>query len=165
MAAACEGEIKWITDYSRISSTTSGLCYSPKYSFSPIPVLMCEAAGEVSTCLTCSHLTGQWCFLDSFLNWVNHSAHRKHSSIVTGQHFKKVREAAFCLREHYANSVVKHIGTVLPFASAVLADSMGAFSLRSEHRGLVLDRERFSCSLCCHMREMSVDLSLNLLFA
>lgn len=47
------------SDYSRVSSTTLGLCYSPKYSFSPIPVWMFEAAGEVSTCLTCSHLTGQ----------------------------------------------------------------------------------------------------------
>lgn len=69
--------------------------------------------------------------------------------------FQEGQGGCFLPREHYANSVVKHIGIVLPFASAVLADSMGAFSLSWEHRGLVLGRERFSCSLCCsHTEEM-----------
>lgn len=64
-------------------------------------------------------------------------------------------QGGFLPREHYANSVVKHIGMMLPFASAELADSMGAFSLCSVHRGLVLGREGFSCSLCCsHTQEM-----------
>lgn len=53
----------------------------------------------------------------------------------------------FLRGEHYANSVVKHIGIALPFASAVLADSIRAFALRLEYRGLVLGRENFSCTL------------------
>lgn len=126
---------------------------------------MCEAAGEVSTCVTCSHSTGQVVF-PRLLPQVSESQRPSETLINSYRSaFQEGQGGCFLPREHYANSAVKHIGIMLPFASAVLADSMGASSPPSEHRGLVLGRERFSCSLCCsHTGNVPVDLSVNLFF-
>lgn len=46
--------------------------------------------------------------------------------------FSKGQGGQFLHGEHYANSAVKRIGIALPFASAVLADSIGASARRLE---------------------------------
>lgn len=145
------------SDYSRVSSTTSGLCYSPEHSFSHcscVDVRGCWRGLHVSDLLSLDRAVMFLCLLPQ----LGESQHPLEMLIHSYRSaFQEGQGGCFCFlpSEHYANSVVKHIGIVLPFASAVLADSMGAFSQCSEHRGLVLGRERFSCSLgCSHTQEM-----------
>lgn len=116
---------------------------------------LCEAAGEVSACLTYSHWTcqGNGCFLDFFLNAAESESKSARLINSYSSAFQEGQGSWFLPGEHYANSVVKHIGIVLPFACAVFADSIGAFAVCSECRGLVLDGEQLSCVLCCHHRQ------------
>lgn len=155
MAAVCEGEIKRITLITAVSSTTSNLCYSPKHSFSHyscVDVWGCWRGFHVSDLLSLDRAVMFPCLFPQV-----GESQRPSETLINSYRsaFQEGQGGCFLPGEHYANSVVKHIGIVLPFASAVLADSTGAFSQRSGHRGLVLGRERFSCSLCyCHTQEM-----------